>query len=48
MLQCRELVLELLPPNTLAACSVAQGIAGLYHELSDDTMEYDVIVVSIL
>lgn len=42
-----EFVLKLAPPQRLATRAVSQRVAGLEHELFDDTVEDDAVVVSL-
>ena len=41
-----ELILKLSTPDTVATCTVTQRVSGLDHELRDDTMEDDALVVA--
>ena len=44
----REFIFEGSHPETLPSRTSTSGITSLDHEFSDDTVEYDTIIVSLL
>lgn len=44
----REFIRELTAPNGLATRTIAKRVSGLNHELADDAMKYDIVVVPVL
>jgi hypothetical protein len=43
-----EFVCELFAPNGFAACTIPLRVPGLNHEPFNDSMELEVVVVSVL
>jgi len=43
-----KLVLKVPTPTTFSTGSIAKGITGLQHELLDDSMENNVVVITVV